>query len=202
MIDWLKADTSYNVVICKAHLKVMESRLQVHFSVVLLSHSLTVVKFVFGCCSSKMLISSGQRRGQNFPEINTQQSGKQSAINLTVEIRQHLADWQRPEFQTHVWRSHVWHSGESSSRAQISEYFRHNWALPASTNTSAASDCLLVYLHTWVDVWKASEPPAFPADLCGFKLLTSQTCLPLLPPFFSSFYTSASIGSMFVFGTL
>lgn len=80
----------------------MEGCLQVHLSIVCLSNSLTVVKFVFCYCSSKMLISSGQRQGQNFPEINVQQPWKQSAISLTIEIKQHLADWQRSGFQTHV----------------------------------------------------------------------------------------------------
>lgn len=60
--------------------------LQVYFSIV------SVVKFVFGFRSSTMLISSGQQPCQNVPEINLQQSWKNS--NLTVEVKQHLADWQ------------------------------------------------------------------------------------------------------------
>lgn len=67
-------------------------------SAVFLSPS--VVKFVSGSRSSAMLISSGQQQCQNFPEINVKQPWKHS--NLTHEIKQHLADWQRSGFQTYV----------------------------------------------------------------------------------------------------
>lgn len=160
MIDWLKADTSHNVkkwwkVACRYIL-----------GIVLLSNSLTVVKFVFSYGGSKLLISSGQRRGQNFPEINVQQPWKQSAISLTVEMEQHLADWQRSGFQTRV-------NGASSDTAAIAacvrkypNIFNIIWLhVYRRTFGCCLTACSYICTPEWISK-NPPPPPPHPHPLC------------------------------------
>lgn len=83
------------------------------------------------------------------PESN-QQSASQLRLSSTW-----LTGKDQGHFRRTCKRSLVWHSGESRMPVQISKYFPHNLASRVHTNSSASSDCFLVYLHTWVAVQKA-----------------------------------------------
>lgn len=136
----------------------MESRLQVHLSIVLLSNSLTV-QFVFSYGSSERLFSSGRRRDQNFPEINMPQPWQQSAISLTVEIKQHLADWQRG-FQTCV--------------------------KGASSDTAAVAACLRKFPNIFNIIWLHVHRQTFGRHLTACSYICtpewiSRKCLPAPP---------------------
>lgn len=155
--------------------KVMESRLQVHLSIVLLSNSRTGVKFVSGDCSSKMLISSGQGQGPGLSR-NKRTAALEAISN----------------------QPHSWNKATPGWLAKIS--------FSDTRVKGATSDCLFIYLHTWEHIQKAYPHP--PPHTHFLQICAVLNCWPpklvchLLPPFFSYFYTSASIGSMFVFRTL